>query len=189
LRLVYAGNMAAAYDLETVIGAVARLRRSGVAVTLDLAGGGEKAVRLRASASADVRFHGFLGGAALADLLRAADVGVVPMFPASRVAVPYKLADYAAAGLAVLTSLDGESLGLVETFQAGCGYRVGDTADFEAAVGRYAAEPALLAAHRAGARRLAEERFDAARIYPEFVRWLEQVRAVDGCTRNGRKNA
>ena len=67
-------------------------------------------------------------------LLGRADVGVVPMFDESCVGVPYKLADYAAAGLPVASSLHGETAELLASHNAGVTYRAGDCEGFSAAV-------------------------------------------------------
>ena len=99
VRIVYIGNMSLSYDLATAVDAVL----GEAELTLDLAGAGpdETALRLRAAGCDRIRFHGYLAESALRALLAQADVGLVPMFDDSCVGVPYKLADYAAAGLPV----------------------------------------------------------------------------------------
>jgi glycosyltransferase involved in cell wall biosynthesis len=94
-------------------------------------------------------------------MLAQADVGVVPMFDDSCVGVPYKLADYAAAGLPVTSSLHGETAELLEECAAGVTYAARDPAAFSSAVRR-------AAAIGTGGMRLAR-RFDAERLYREYV--------------------
>ena len=94
-------------------------------------------------------------------MLAQADVGVVPMFDESCVGVPYKLADYAAAGLPVVSSLHGETAELLEECAAGITYAVRDPAAFSSAVRR-------AFAIGSGGMRLAQ-RFDADRLYLEYV--------------------
>lgn len=171
-RLVYVGNMGASYDLDTVVEAV-----KGMAdVTLDLAGSGpdEAALRARAAGCPRIRFHGYLGDVALRDLLAGGDAALVPLFDASCVGVPYKLADYAAAGLPVLNTLHGETERLLAAHGAGLTYRAGDAAAFRDALARLRARDA--AALRAGARRLAAT-FDADAVYPAYVAWVEGLAA------------
>lgn len=170
-RLVYAGNMGASYDVRTVIAAVKTLPD----VTLDLAGTGpcEPAWRTLAATCPRIRFHGYLDAAALQALLATADAGVVPMFPASCVGVPYKLADYAAAGLPVLNSLTGETARVLAETGAGFSYQAGDVASFCAALA------ALRLAEPVGVRRgvaALAARFDAAEIYRAYVTWAQGVR-------------
>ena len=109
LRLVYAGNLGAGYDLGTVVEAVARR----VGLTLDIAGLGPREGELREQVTrrglaSRVRFHGYLGDEALRALMASCDVGVVPMRDDSWVGLPYKLGDYLCAGLQVVSSLHGE---------------------------------------------------------------------------------
>ena len=175
LRLVYVGSMGRTYGLEAGVAAVARLGNA----TLDLAGGGEKLESLKALASglgcADrVRFHGYLGDAELQALLAACDIGVVPMSGDSCVGVPYKLGDYTRAGLAVASSLDGESLALLADSGAGLRY------DPDGSGGFGLADVVLRLAKRlpeaqAASRRLAERTFDAAKIYAQYVRRVEEL--------------
>lgn len=167
LTLVYAGNMSASYDLATLVTAV----KETPDLALELAGTGpdETALRALAANSPRIRFHGYLAETPLRALLARADAGVVPMFGASCVGVPYKLADYAAAGLPILNSLEGETAQLIAECQAGETYAAGSVASFIAAVARLRAlDPTCL---RAGALRLAT-RFDAAAVYGEYVAWI-----------------
>lgn len=167
LRVVYAGGLGATYDLETVMEAVAAIDGA----TLAVAGAGGRECELRALAKeprfrGKVSFAGYLGADALRRFLAAADVGVVPMSPESCVGVPYKLADYTAAGLAVASCLGGESARLLARSGAGAAYRPGDSRSLAAALRRLAAD---LPAAKAAARRLAQTHFDAAEIYAQYV--------------------
>lgn len=167
LKVVYAGGLGATYDIETVMEAVAA---TGGA-TLAVAGSGGREKELRALAkeprfAGKVSFAGYLGADALRSFLASADVGVVPMSPESCVGIPYKLADYTAAGLAVASCLGGESARLLAQFGAGAAYRPGDPQSLAAALARLATN---IPAAKAAARRLAEEHFDAAKIYPAYV--------------------
>ena len=171
VRLVYIGHMSLSYDLATVVDAV--VADGGLA--LDLAGSGpdEPALRERAASCPRIRFHGYLGDEGLRALLASADVGVVPMFDESCVGVPYKLADYAAAGLPVASSLHGETAELLSLHKAGVTYRVRDTAGFSAAVRR----AALLDCRETPLAKL----FDASRLYGGYVDFACSL--LDGVSR------
>ncbi|MCC5806402.1 MAG: glycosyltransferase [Opitutales bacterium] len=182
LRLVYIGSMERAYDLETLLLAVADARSEGMAVTLDLAGGGSMEAGLRNLGGAlgiteagQVRFHGPLDRPALDALLARAHAGVVPMDPASGVAVPYKAADYAAAGLPMLSCLGNELGTLLDEFEAGTPYAFRDPPSMLAALRKYLADTELLSRHSSGARALAEARFDRAREYPKLAAFIEST--------------
>ncbi len=170
LRLVYAGNMGASYDLATVVDGVKGMD----GVELDLAGSGpcETELRSRAAGCSRIRFHGYLGEDELREFLAQGDAALVPMFDASCVGVPGKLADYAAAGLPVLNTLHGETERLLASCQAGFTYPVGEVGAFRDAVERF--RLADRAAFRAGARSLAA-RFDAKTVYGGYVKWVERL--------------
>jgi glycosyltransferase involved in cell wall biosynthesis len=178
LKLVYVGNMGRGYDLGTLVGAVAELSEEGVSISLDLAGSGEQEAALQklAHATQSIAFHGVVTGDALCALLQQADLGVVPMFPNTHVAVPYKLADYVAAGVPVVNSLAGETALLLEQYACGWQYEAGSLASLKQVLKEVCelkqSEAGAFEARGRNAKRLAEECFDAARIYPAFVRWL-----------------
>ena len=175
LRLVYGGNMGASYDLATLIAAVRKLdgERPG-SVRLDLAGTGPAEAKLRklAAGCGAIVFHGFLQRLEYEELLRQSEVGIVPMFAKSHVAVPNKLADYAASGLAILNCLTGESEEMVDSAHAGANYRAGDVASLTNAIRSLASDRDALLSMRRNALALAGREFFAASIYPklgEFV--------------------
>lgn len=170
LRLVYCGTMGASYDLATVIDAV----KDTPAAELDLAGAGpsEAALRERAKGCPRIRFHGYLDECALRRLFASSSAGIIPMFPESCVGIPYKLADYANAGLPVVNSLAGECAQLIAECGAGFAYTAGSAESLASALDALAA--ADRSALRAGAERIAQM-FDADALYPEYVRWAEKT--------------
>lgn len=159
LRIAYIGNMSLSYDLATAIEAVKRDDE----LALDLAGSGpdEAFLRERAAGCDRIRFHGYLGDVALRALLSSSDVGLVPMFDESCVGVPYKLADYVAAGLPVASSLHGETESLLSKYSAGVTYAAGDADALKRAV-RCALEK------RCGVAALCSL-FDASALYKGYV--------------------
>ena len=171
VHLAYLGAMSTSYDLETVIDAIAAMPD----VTLGIAGSGPKeaALRARAAGCPRIRFHGFLGDAELRALLAKCDVGLVPMFPDSCVGVPYKLADYAAAGLKVVECLGGETESLVARHHAGLHYEAGNVESLKGCLTSLMAppdpayDPAAFAAE-----------FDAARIMDGYVAWVQGLCAA-----------
>ena len=169
LRLVYGGNMGASYDLATLMAAMQTLERENPGlVRLDLAGTGptESSLRRLAAGCGAIVFHGFLQRREYEELLRQSEVGVVPMFAKSHVAVPNKLADYAAAGLAILNCLTGESAELVASANAGANYRAGDIAGLAATIRSLASDRNALLSVRRNALTLARREFLASAIYP-----------------------
>ena len=159
LSLVYAGNFGRGYDLTTAIRAV----RETEGATLDIAGAGEREAEWRtcAGGSPRIRFHGYLPSDRLGALLDSASVGVIPLSDDTFVGLPYKLGDYAARGLRMVTSLGGECSAMLERHRAGAAYRAGDAASFKRAVEKALAMepdfPSLLS------------ELDAGRIYREYA--------------------
>ena len=166
VRIVYAGNLGLTYDLGTAIRGL-----KGANATLDIAGKGQgeevwKALVGELGLDSRVRFHGYLDAETLKTLLTASDVGLVPMPADSFVGVPYKFADYAASGLAILSSLGGESEDLLRAYGCGEGYAAGDPRSFALALEKLSGR---LAEAKNSSRKMAEDAFDAVKIYDEFV--------------------
>ena len=79
----------------------------------------------RASRLPNVTLTGWIGQEALQDLLNASDVGMAPL-RSVRDAMPNKPYEYFAAGLPILSSLEGEMEALIDRHNVGCSYRDGD---------------------------------------------------------------
>ncbi len=175
LRLVYGGNMGASYDLATLIRAVRVIdAEAPSSVRLDLAGTGpaEAALRRSAEGCGAIAFHGFLRRSEYETVLRQGEIGIVPMFARSCVAVPNKLADYAAAGLAILSCLPGETEALVTANKAGRTYRAGDAANLAEVLRALSADRAALRTMRENALALARREFRASSIYPDLCDFI-----------------
>ena len=166
-RLAYIGNMSLSYDLATVVAVV----RDRTDLSLDLAGAGpdEAALKAQAADCDRIRFHGYLDETALRELLLQSDAGIIPMFPESQVGIPGKLADYAAAGLPVVSSLLDETLDLLVRYRAGVPYAAGDRDSFSEAVDK------VRHLEKNDRHALAVE-FDAEKLYNSYLNFvLEKV--------------
>ena len=131
LSFVYAGNFGRGYDLSAAIKAVLENEDA----TLDIAGAGEREAewRARAAHSPRIRFHGYLSGDELDKLLGNASIGIIPLSDNTFVGLPYKLGDYAAHNLRMVTSLRGECAAILERHNAGAVYDAKDANSFMAA--------------------------------------------------------
>lgn len=177
LRLVYLGTMGRVYDLDTLVTAVLQLRNEGMAVSLDMVGDGDRRPeleKLARGAGTAITFHGRLEGVSLRRVLEKAHLGVVPMFPVSGVAVPYKAGDYLAHGLGVVSSLPGELDALLGQYHCGNRYEAGNVDSLKGAVRYWLQTDRWWKAH-AGAQTLFRAKFDRTGIYPAFAEWLEGV--------------
>lgn len=177
LRLIYVGNMGRSYDLATVVQGVRELIEAGEHIRLDLAGTGPREELLRAMAKGceAIRFYGYLSNEDMQQLLADSDLAVVPMFPDSWVAVPYKLADYTAAGLPMICCLTGETQRMIERYRAGTMYAAGNVADFKRVLQAYLHRRSRLTHEALASARIARENFMMDDIYPEFVRFLTDL--------------
>jgi glycosyltransferase involved in cell wall biosynthesis len=153
LTLVYAGSLGEHYDLVTLLEAM-----RGLDADLLVAGRGPAEQRLRAIAPANVRFLGALPPEELPHLYASADIGIAPYSARSTVAMPLKVFDYLAAGLRVVTSLDGD-------FPA-TRYEAGNAASLRDAIQRSA---------RTEAPAVDVERFDTRVLYERYADAIEAV--------------
>lgn len=131
LSFVYAGNFGRGYDLSAAIKAILENEDA----TLDIAGAGEREAewRVLAAHSPRIRFHGYLSGDELDKLLGNASIGIIPLSDNTFVGLPYKLGDYAAHNLRMVTSLRGECAAILERHNAGAVYDAKDANSFMAA--------------------------------------------------------
>jgi glycosyltransferase involved in cell wall biosynthesis len=183
LACVYSGTLEAGQDLDTLLAAARLLSAQGIAATLHVAGTGRLEPSLRAAAegirgSCSVRVHGLLDRRSYVRLLSECDVGLVLVKPESLVAVPYKVCDYAAAGLALVNSLPGELEQFVSDYRAGIPYTAGSGESLARAIASLAGDRRRLLDMRQGSRRLAESEFDREKTYARFADWLEGISRV-----------
>jgi len=159
LSFVYAGNFGRGYDLSAAIKAILENENA----TLDIAGAGEREAEWRALAahSPRIRFHGYLSGDELDKLLDSASIGVIPLSDNTFVGLPYKLGDYAAHNLRMVTSLRGECAAILEKHSAGAVYDAKDANSFMAAAKKVQASTPDFAT-------LLSE-LDAEKIYTTYV--------------------
>jgi glycosyltransferase involved in cell wall biosynthesis len=185
LRLVYMGSMGASYDLETVARAVCRLVRSGRSLKLDVAGAGAKECWMqdyfkKQRLESAVTFHGYLPKDQVLSLLDRSHLGLIPMFPESGVAMPYKACDYASRGLPLVHSLDGDLESLVKSHNAGLKYRAGHEDSLCEVLTSYLDAPGQVASQSQAAFRVAQENFDRAVTYPQMADFLARFGRIKG---------
>ena len=181
LQVVCLGSMNEGYDLSTVVQAVRKCRESGNrSIHLHFAGTGSQEPELKKycqehqllSHPAVVTFHGQLNKQSVNELLLNADLGLVTNKPETLVACPYKAAEYAAAGLAILSCLGGELGQLLAHWNAGTEYKEGDVESLHAAFENYLFNLNILNRHSANARKMAEALFDREQTYVKFADFI-----------------
>jgi glycosyltransferase involved in cell wall biosynthesis len=148
-RLVYLGLMEEARGVTTVIEALSRVRKAGVAATLELIGDGralpdfKELARTLGMDEEVVRFRGFVPYQdALADVA-GADAGLIPHFANEswQTTIPNKLFDYMSLGLPVLSSDVRPVARVLAETGAGVTFRDRDAGDLAQVIERVASDP------------------------------------------------
>jgi glycosyltransferase involved in cell wall biosynthesis len=177
-RMVYAGALSNAYDLETVVQSARRLADEGFdQVEFLIAGDGSKSHRLHAMASGlhNLQFLGWLGAGDLARLFARCHVAIACYARRATQSVTYKLFDYLAAGLPILCSLPGEMAEIIQREQLGFQYEAEDQAAFVEIVRQVCRHSHEISAMSHRARRFAEANGDQRQVYNRMAHFLESI--------------
>ena len=176
LRLCYLGNLGSTYYLETVMKGMEQLIKDKKPVQLTVAGGGPKKelVEKYAALYPQIRFKGFIDEDGLDHVLRDSDVGLIPVSAETFALFAGKMIDYTGYGLAVLNGLTGGTERALSEYGAGVMYQVNDHLSFVSTVNKMLENPSWVLQMRHNARKLAEAKFNADKVFPAFVRWIEE---------------
>lgn len=131
-----------------------------------------KTNNLKLNNSARVVFHGYLNKDAINELLFSSDIALVPNRPDSLVACPYKAGEYAAAGLPIISCLQGELGQLLKEYSAGTEYKEGDADSLHAAFEKYLCDPSLRSKQKANALKLTEKLFNRKSTYQKLSEFI-----------------
>lgn len=172
----YTGYLGLSYDIPVLLRAADILRERGSPVRFVVAGVGPFVPHVEAAAAregANVAFLGLLAPDDLYPLLGHCDLGLLSYSADTTVAIPDKFYDYAAAGLPVINSLQGEVKGIIEGRRFGVTYAPGDAEALANAIEALARDPAQRAAM--GARALEAARsWDAPEHFERFADVVEE---------------
>jgi glycosyltransferase involved in cell wall biosynthesis len=178
LRVVYAGTLGEGYDIGTIVSAAGILKRRGVSVHIIVAGDGPGRAMLEAAiasdSSLDLVYAGQLPPQELSRVYRGSHVGLCAYSPGSTVAMPCKVYDYLASGLAVVSSLRGELADLLAEKRIGLQYEPGNAEALADVLSRLAADRLALSEFRSNARNEARQ-FDRRTQYSKVVRLLDDL--------------
>ncbi len=186
--VVFSGSFGHSYDFDTVVKCADLLQREGNhAIHFALAGDGDRMqdIRRRSAHLSNMTLTGWLDPESLSDLLQTADVGLCAYRKRATQTLPYKCFEYMAAGLPQVSSLKGELANLLNAEGVGRAYEAGDPASLRSAVMSLVDGQKVRQQMGQRARLLFHQRFDAARIYPELVRFIEE-RATVAARRSAR---
>jgi glycosyltransferase involved in cell wall biosynthesis len=181
-RVVYAGNLGKAQQLETVVEAAALLARSHPAIAFMFYGDGveAEALRTRAQGLDTVRFMGRVPQRQMPQVLAQADALLIHLAPHALfdITIPSKLQACLAAGRPIVAGLAGEAANLLTASGGAHVVSPGDAAAMAQAIARLAAlAPASRAAMGAAGRASYEERFSFRSGMDRTIRLIEGTHA------------
>ena len=121
----YLGTFGQSYDLTTVIEAAREIQaRGNDKVQFVVSGDGDRAQKYKAMAK-DLRnlvFTGWIEKADIDGLMHIADIGIMPYTKNAKQGLPNKVFEYMSAGLPILSSLQSETMELLEEKKIGLTY-------------------------------------------------------------------
>ena len=141
VRLLYVGRLAAVKGVRVLFEALGMLDVPGLSLEVTLAGDGSDRAALEAAAHAsglNARFLGYVSQDRVAELLRSADMLVLPSFAEG---VPVVLMEAMASGVPVIATRVGGVSELVEHGVSGLLVAPGDPEGLAGAIARLATEP------------------------------------------------
>lgn len=173
----FVGSFGHVYELGLVCDAARALaQRSEGRVHFVIAGEGEQAPRVAAAARdlPNLDAPGWLSADEADDLMRISHVGLAPIRQ-NPGCVPNKIFEYAAAGLPILSSLEGETAGILARHASGLTYAPGDRAAFLEMLERLMDQEALRRELSGNASAMFEREFRSSHVYGEYARHVESL--------------
>ena len=184
LVFTFVGTFGYSYEVELIAKAAQYFHTHHPDVAFVLVGDGHQREILRQKYAGlpNLILTGWLDTREIAAVLAQSHVGLVPCRSLPDT-VPNKPFEYLAAGLPLISSLQGEMAEMIETNGLGLSYRAGDLGGFIQAVDRMWRDRQVLALWSANATKAFREKFSASRIYPDFASHIELIHEL---SRRGR---
>ena len=184
LVFTFVGTFGHSYEVELIAKAAQHFHASRPDVAFVLVGDGHQRVGIeqRYAGLKNLILTGWLDTKDIATILSKSHVGLVSCRHIANT-VPNKPFEYLAAGLPLLSSIEGEMAEIIETNGLGLSYRAGDLDGFIQAVDRIAHDRPALARWSANAAKAFREKFNANRIYPDFASHVDLMHEL---SRRGR---
>jgi glycosyltransferase involved in cell wall biosynthesis len=181
--ICFFGTLGRHFECETVVAAAKLLQAGGCRARFVLCGGGpdlERWRRLSASCT-NVTVPGWVNADRIWALMKMSKLGLAPYVSTwdFMLSIPNKPVEYLAAGLPVLSSLQGVLADLLLRHHCGITYANGSAAELAAAVHDCCEHPQKRDAMSAHAAQLFASRFAAENVYSQMESYLvEQAAAV-----------
>ena len=177
LVFTFVGTFGHSYEVELIARAARHFHSIRRELAFVLIGDGHQRPRIqeRYGGLNNLILTGWLDTREIAAVLAQSHVGLVPCCSLPDT-VPNKPFEYLAAGLPLLSSLQGEMAEMIETHALGLSYRAGDLSGFVEAVDQMSRDRQALSRWSANAKRTFAEHFSASRIYPDFASHVELIK-------------
>lgn len=178
--LAYVGTLGHSYDLTSVIDALKILKDKRITcIRFIVMGDGPLGRKFQKHAEAKgilTTFMGRIDYGKMSGILKECDIAVNPIAKGAAQSIINKHADYAAAGLPVLSTQEcPEYQKLVNEYEMGFNCRNNDPKDLADKLMLLVQDKNLIKNMALNSRRLAEERFDRSRTYPEILTTIRKV--------------
>jgi glycosyltransferase involved in cell wall biosynthesis len=174
--IVFLGQFASSYDLETIIHAARKLETSKN-VQFVLAGDGDKMSVLKKDARhlSNVIFTGWLDHPTALSILRISSLGLCAYSKKALQSLPYKPFEYMAYGLPLLSSLKGELADMITTHNIGRNYIAEDATSLVKEINWFIEHPSDHQQMALNAKQLFDAKFVSSEIYGGLVKHLESL--------------
>lgn len=178
--VAYVGTLGHSYDIEIIMDALDLLPKVLTGnLVFKVMGDGPLMERFRSRAHSCKVYVDFLGRIDYPNMtayLKCADIAVNPIAKGAAQSIINKHADYAAAGLPVVSTQEcPEYRNLLETYNCGINCPPEDAQSVAAALEKLLRNPTLRKEMGHNSRKMAEERFDRAHTYLKIVQTLETL--------------
>lgn len=177
----FVGTFGESYELDLILSAAERFDAAGrddIGFVVVGDGAQRPAVERASEHRHNLLYCGWLDAAQVSDVLLRSHVGLVPCRSVEN-AAPNKLFEYTAAGLPVVSSLEGEMAVEIARHGMGINYSPGDAMAFEQAIARLAGDPGLRGRMALSAQAFHAGFGDARRIYADYADLVETVAAAN----------
>jgi glycosyltransferase involved in cell wall biosynthesis len=176
----FLGSFGDTYDLEPVIEAARRLEHRGArSPQFVLSGDGRARERYQrlASGLSNVIFTGWIDADQIASMMQIADVAIAAYKMGAPQGLPNKIFEYMAAGLPILSALDGECKSFLTTSECGLYYEAGNADSFMGALTVLMQDPSLCRRLGDNGRAVFRAQYSSFIVYPKLAAHIERVAA------------
>ena len=180
LRICFFGAIGYQSNWDTITNAALLLKERNINVEFVICGSGDKLEEMKIAAKGNdhIVFPGFVSAAQIRALMDISDIGLCAYFPKESYmnSVPGKAIEYMSAGLPILSTLKGGTLGhLIDDNKIGFHYVHDSVESLIAILNQIIQNKEDLKKMRGNINVIYNENFDADHVYRQYVAHLEKV--------------